>query len=160
MPCRMHGEYLSRLYLRNELSTGRYTMDGAAVDLRQLKVPMFVVGTETDHVAPWNSVYKTRALTRSADYTFLLTSGGHNAGIISGATNPKRRHRLLELSNAPELSPAQFMERAELRAGSWWPSWQQWLSAHSPATQPPPAMGNPSAGYAPLDDAPGRYVHG
>ena len=84
MPCRMHSEYLSRLYLRNELAGGQFPLDGEAVDLGQIQVPMFVVGTQTDHVAPWRSVYKVRGLTNSDDYTFLLTSGGHNAGIISG----------------------------------------------------------------------------
>jgi polyhydroxyalkanoate synthase len=157
----MHSEYLTRLYLHNELSAGRYTVDGALIDLRQLVVPMFVVGTETDHVAPWPSVFKTGALTRSQDYTFVLTSGGHNAGIISGAVNPKRRHRLLRWNNAAESSTAAFTEGAELRPGSWWPSWQQWLADHSSAAQvAPPRLGNTAAGYPALEDAPGQYVRG
>jgi len=161
MPCRMHSEYLTRLYLHNELSAGLYTVQGATIDLKQLTVPMFVVGTETDHVAPWPSVFKTRTLTRSEDYTFVLTSGGHNAGIISGAVNPKRRHRLLHWNTAADSSPAAFMETAELRAGSWWPSWQQWLARHSPAPQvAPPQLGNLAAGYPALEDAPGQYVLG
>ncbi|HUL19314.1 MAG TPA: alpha/beta fold hydrolase, partial [Steroidobacteraceae bacterium] len=88
MPCRMHSEYLERLYLKNELASGDFTLGGEPVDLRKLHLPMFVVGTETDHVAPWHSVYKLRGLTRSTDYTFLLTSGGHNAGIVSGPVHP------------------------------------------------------------------------
>ena len=159
MPCRMHSEYLSRLYLNNELSAGRYTVAGTRVDLMQLTVPMFVVGTETDHVAPWTSVFKTRALTRSADYTFVLTSGGHNAGIISGAVNPKRRHRLQRWNDAAESSPAAFLAAADARAGSWWPSWRKWLNAHSSARKvAAPPLGNAAAGYAPLEDAPGQYV--
>ena len=63
---------------------------------------MFVVGTETDHVAPWQSVYKARGLTRSPDYTFLLTSGGHNAGIVSGPAHPRRRHRVRTWLNDTE----------------------------------------------------------
>jgi polyhydroxyalkanoate synthase len=161
MPCRMHSEYLTRLYLRNELSTGHYTVQGQPVDLRQITVPMFVVGTETDHVAPWPSVFKTGALTRSQDYTFVLTSGGHNAGIISGAVNPKRRHRLLHWDSTPASTPAEYFEAAELQPGSWWPSWQHWLAAHSsPAKLAPPALGNVAGGYPPLDDAPGQYVRG
>src|ERR1700739_4125515 len=95
MPWRMHSEYLERLYLKNELARGTFRRGGEAVDLKRLELPMFVVGTETDHVAPWRSAYKARGLTRSSDYTFLLTSGGHNAGIVSGPSHPKRRHRLL-----------------------------------------------------------------
>jgi polyhydroxyalkanoate synthase len=162
MPCQMHSEYLTRLYLHNELAGGSFTVDGKPVDLKTLTVPMFVVGTETDHVAPWRSVYKAGALVRSGDYTFLLTSGGHNAGIISGPSHPKRRHRTL-LSTAPGAPPSadDFQQSAERHEGSWWPTWQRWIAAHSDNGQTaPPAMGNADAGYAPLRDAPGEYVQG
>ena len=156
MPARMHSEYLSRLYLKNELSQGCFTLAGETVDLKQIHVPMFVVGTQTDHVAPWRSVYKVRALTGSEDYTFLLTSGGHNAGIISGPVHPKRTHQLLTSHGSQEqVSADEFLQRAEKRAGSWWPTWQQWLVAHSaPERVALPLMG------APLGDAPGEYVRG
>ena len=162
MPCRMHGEYLARLYLDNELSAGRFTAAGERVDLAAITAPLFVVGTETDHVAPWQSVYKTGPLTHSRDYTFLLTSGGHNAGIVSGPVNPKRRHSLRYWDDASAVgSVAEFQAGAGQRGGSWWPSWQHWLAAHSaPELVAPPPMGNPAAGYAPLGDAPGEYVRG
>jgi polyhydroxyalkanoate synthase subunit PhaC len=53
------------------------------------------------------------------------------------------------------------MERAELRAGSWWPTWEQWLAGHSaPARVAPPPMGNAAAGFPALCAAPGGYVRG
>jgi polyhydroxyalkanoate synthase len=162
MPCRMHGEYLERLYLKNELATGEFTLGGAAVDLKKLHLPMFVVGTETDHVAPWHSVYKLRALTRSSDYTFLLTNGGHNAGIVSGPAHPRRRHRLLTWSDATTtLTPPQWHERAPLHEGSWWPVWEKWLAEHSAAKQVPArAVATKNSTGAALEDAPGQYVRG
>jgi polyhydroxyalkanoate synthase len=109
MPYRMHTEYLYRLYLDNELSTGRFPVFGETVRLSDVKVPMFVVGTETDHVAPWKSVYKVENLVRSNDYTFLLTSGGHNAGIVSGPVHPKRKHRVRSRALADRhLSPEEW----------------------------------------------------
>jgi polyhydroxyalkanoate synthase len=160
MPWRMHTEYLYRLFLHNELARGQFPVAGESIHLQSITVPLFVVGTETDHVAPWRSVYKMRALTRSADYTFLLTSGGHNAGIVSGPVHPRRRHRLMTWHDATTvLSPEQWLEAAELRATSWWPSWQQWLRIHSSMPQvAPPAIGAPGEGYAVLGDAPGDYV--
>jgi polyhydroxyalkanoate synthase len=163
MPCRMHSEYLERLYLKNELARGEFSLGGEQVDLKKLHLPMFVVGTETDHVAPWRSVYKLRGLTRSPDYTFLLTSGGHNAGIVSGPVHPRRRHRLLTWSDAATmLTPDEWHKRAPLHAGSWWPSWEHWLVRHSAAKQLParalPAA--PGAGSGVLEDAPGQYVRG
>ncbi len=159
MPWRMHSEYLYRLYLDNELATNRFPVDGQTVRLSDIALPMFVVGTESDHVAPWRSVYKVDNLVRSDDFTFLLTSGGHNAGIVSGAVNPKRRYRLGTRRLAdPHLTPDEWVEAASLHQGSWWPAWQQWLAAHSSARTKPPAIGAPAAGYKVLDDAPGQYV--
>jgi polyhydroxyalkanoate synthase subunit PhaC len=162
MPCRMHSQYLDQLYLQNRLAQGSFTVAGKSVHLEDLTLPMFIVGTETDHVAPWTSVYKTRALTRSDDYTFLLTSGGHNAGIISGPVNAKRHHRVHHWSDAhATLDVTQYEELATREQGSWWPTWERWLAAHSNATrQAPPAIGNSAAGLTPLRDAPGEYVHG
>ena len=160
MPCRMHSEYLERLYLKNELAGGEFTLGGEPVDLKKLRLPMFVVGTETDHVAPWRSVYKLRALTRSADYTFLLTSGGHNAGIVSGPVHPKRRHRVLTWSDATTtLTGDEWLKRAPLHEGSWWPAWEHWLASHSAARQVP-ARTPGEGGNAALEDAPGQYVRG
>jgi hypothetical protein len=94
MPWRMHTEYLNRLYLKNELATNRFMHDGQRVRLSDIRLPMFVVGTEADHVAPWTSVYKVDNLVRSDDFTFLLTAGGHNAGIICGPVHPKRSYKV------------------------------------------------------------------
>jgi polyhydroxyalkanoate synthase len=160
MPCRMHSEYLNRLYLKNELARGEFTVAGHRIGLSSLHAPMFVVATETDHVAPWQAVYKIRGLTQSTDYTFLLTGGGHNAGIVSGPVNPRRRYRKTTWLNRNEtLSPEEWVQSASSHPGSWWPAWQSWLSAHSnPERTSPPGVGNTKAGYSPLEEAPGHYV--
>jgi polyhydroxyalkanoate synthase subunit PhaC len=158
MPCRMHAEYLRQLYLNNALARGEFETEGRRVNLSAIRVPMFVVGTETDHVAPWKSVYKARGLTRSPDYTFLLTSGGHNAGIVSGPVHPRRRHRVRTWPNDSEtLTPEAWFETTEVKPGSWWPVWERWLAEHSSAQRrAPPALG--AAGYEAVADAPGDYV--
>ena len=159
MPWRMHSEYLERLYLKNQLAEGQFTVAAAPVDLKALRVPMFVVGTETDHVAPWRAVYKVRGLTRSPDYTFLLTSGGHNAGIVSGPAHPKRRYRVRTWSNDTETLPAEeWFQKEPVNQGSWWPEWQRWLVQRSDPRQVPARVPAQANAAAPLEDAPGRYV--
>jgi polyhydroxyalkanoate synthase len=160
MPCRMHSEYLRQLYLQNDLAGGRFRVNGELITLAAISVPMFVLGTETDHVAPWKSTYKARALTRSPDYTFVLTSGGHNGGIVCGPVNPKRRFRELTWHDAESsLDPELWMLEAALHQGSWWPQWQAWLAAHSgPCDAPLPNLGSQSKGYGIIGDAPGEYV--
>jgi polyhydroxyalkanoate synthase len=162
MPWKMHSEYLDRLYLKNELAQGQFDVAGQRVGLESIRVPMFVVGTETDHVAPWQAVYKVRGLTRSSDYTFLLTSGGHNAGIVSGPVHPKRRFRARTWANETESLPADdWLKTTPVQAGSWWPEWQRWLVARSGSERVPARSVEAHAlpGSQPvLEDAPGQYV--
>jgi polyhydroxyalkanoate synthase len=160
MPWKMHTEYLVGLYLNNDLAEGRFKVEDETVRLSDIRVPMFVVGTETDHVAPWKSVYKLSGLASSPEFTFLLTSGGHNAGIISGPVHPKRRHRIhTARSGELTLTADEWFESIAPLPGSWWPAWAEWLKAHSTAERvAAPAMGAPDAGYRPLGDAPGEYV--
>src|SRR5690606_40451296 len=82
MPAKLHSQYLRRLLLNDDLSEGRSPGDGRPVSLGSLNLPIFMVGTTTDHVAPWRSVHKLHYLC-PAEITFVLTSGGHNAGIVN-----------------------------------------------------------------------------
>lgn len=153
MPARMHSEYLRRLFLDDDLSEGRFPVGGRPVTLSSLRLPTFMVGTLTDHVAPWRSVHKLHFLC-PAEITFALTSGGHNAGIVNPpGPESHRRYRLLTRpAEGPYLAPEEWLAHAAEHAGSWWPAWQQWLAAHSGARVKPPRMG------AALADAPGQYV--
>lgn len=153
MPALMHSEYLRRLFLDDDLSEGRFPVGGRPVTLSSLRLPTFMVGTLTDHVAPWRSVHKLHFLC-PAEITFALTSGGHNAGIVNPpGPESHRRYRLLTRpAEGPYLAPEEWLAHAAEHAGSWWPAWQQWLAAHSGARVKPPRMG------AALADAPGQYV--
>ncbi len=157
MPYRMHAEYLKRLYLDNELAAGCFMVEGRSIALQNIRVPMFVVGTERDHVAPWRSVYKIHQLS-DTDVTFVLTSGGHNAGIVSEPGHPRRYFRMaLKRTQDLEKSPSEWVETASEHEGSWWTEWSAWLDEYSaPQRVPPPPMGR--KGRQPLCDAPGTYV--
>jgi polyhydroxyalkanoate synthase len=158
MPYRMHSEYLRRLFLDNALSAGRYVVDGAPVALSDIRTPVFAVGTETDHVAPWRSVHKAHLLFDTT-VTFVLTTGGHNAGIVSEPGHRGRRFRIATTPrDAPYRDPDAWAAAAEAREGSWWPAWTDWLAERSGPLGPPPPMGAPEEGLPPLDPAPGLYV--
>jgi len=157
MPAKMHSQYLRRLLLDDDLSEGRYPVDGQPVSLGSLRLPIFMVGTTTDHVAPWRSTHKLHYLS-PAEITFALTSGGHNAGIVNPpGPDSRRRYQILRReAGGAYLSPDHWLEAAPTHAGSWWPAWQQWLAERSGKQVKPPRMG--TATYRPIDKAPGRYV--
>ncbi len=159
LPYRMHSEYLSRLFLDNALAEGRYSVDGRPIAVSDIRVPIFAVGTETDHVAPWQSVYKIHLLADAESVTFVLTTGGHNAGIVSEPGRRGRSYRMTRRTEGePYLDPETWHARAPSFEGSWWPAWQAWLVQHSSGRVSPPPLGAPQAGYPVVDDAPGRYV--
>jgi len=152
MPYRMHSEYLTRLFLDNDLAVGRYCVDGRPVALSDIDVPTFVVGTERDHVSPWGSVYKLHLLTHHA-LTFVLTSGGHNAGIVSEPGHPGRHYRRTTREpGAPYRSRHDFVRETTAVDGSWWTCWRDWLHERSSGDVP---ARTPAAGF---DAAPGTYV--
>jgi len=159
MPYKMHSEYLERLYLNNEFSNGHYTVLGKTIAPKNITSPVFAVGTEKDHVAPWKSVYKVH-LMAGGDITFVLTGKGHNAGIVSEPGREGRAYRIAEKkAGNPYKSPEQWEQDAELRDGSWWLAWGDWLKKQNgnEKIHAPKKAGNEK--YKILGDAPGSYVY-
>ena len=158
MPYRMHSEYLRRLFLNNELAEGRYEVAGKSIALADIRAPIFTVGTTRDHVAPWRSTYKIN-LTTDTDVTYLLTTGGHNAGIVSEPGHDGRGFQVMTKgADANYVDPAAYLATAPHKEGSWWPEWTAWLSARSGEPVRPPEMGANTADFARYGDAPGTYV--
>jgi len=162
MPARMHSEYLRSLYLHNDLAEGRYRVFGEVVSLRDIRVPVFVLATERDHVSPWTSVHKVLRLVH-APATFVLCTGGHNVGIVNPpegpAAHPQAGYRIVHYTagGAP-ADPVPAMQAPGLQPGSWWPAWHQWLHRHSSGRiDAPHPKGVRLEGR--VVDAPGEFVH-
>jgi poly[(R)-3-hydroxyalkanoate] polymerase subunit PhaC len=158
LPFRMHSEYLRKLFLDNDLAEGRYLVEGKPIALSDIHPPMFVVGTVRDHVAPWKSVYKIHYQV-DADVTFLLTSGGHNAGVVAPPGADGYFYQVNDRpQDAPYVGPDEWLKATPRTEGSWWPEWTRWLATRSGDPCEPPRMGvGPSDGDS-LPDAPGDYV--
>lgn len=158
MPYRMHSEYLRRLFLNNDLAEGRLEADGQPIALTDIRTPIFAVGTEWDHVAPWRSTYKIHLQT-NAEVTYALTNGGHNAGIVSEPGRGNRHFRVLTQSQDQRyMDPDAFLATAPLRPGSWWEAWVEWLRVRSSSLIGSAPVGSFDQGGAKLQDAPGSYV--
>ncbi len=158
MPARMHSQYLRGVFLENRITAGRFAVEGRVIALKDIAAPIFVVATETDHIAPWRSVYKT-ALFTDCDLTVVLTKGGHNGGILSPPGHPDRHYRIGHRPpGAHYIDPDAWLARHPPQPGSWWPEWRTWLDGLSGMPDAPPGSGAPGKKLPILGTAPGRYV--
>jgi polyhydroxyalkanoate synthase len=158
LPYRMHSEYLRKLFLNNDLAEGRYLVEGRPIALSDIHAPMFVVGTVRDHVAPWKSTYKIHYQV-DADVTYLLTSGGHNTGVVAPPGEPGHSYQVkTKAEDALYIGPDEWLKAAPKVEGSWWPEWTRWLAARSGEPGEPPQMGVSPVDSERLPDAPGDYV--
>ncbi|MCK5750557.1 MAG: alpha/beta fold hydrolase, partial [Oricola sp.] len=138
MPFWMHSEYLRSLFLNNDLAEGRYRIGGRAVAISDIRAPVFCVATTQDHVAPWRSVYKTHLLA-DTEVTFVLTGGGHNAGIVSEPGRKGRKYRARKTGHGDLFAdPDLWLSETPETEGSWWPEWTSWLAANSGEKVAPP----------------------
>ncbi|MEF2147579.1 PHA/PHB synthase family protein [Aquilutibacter rugosus] len=158
LPAKMHSQYLRRLYLNNDLSAGRYPVTGRPVSVGDIAVPVFCVGTASDHIAPWRSVYKLHLLS-SAELTFVLTTGGHNGGIVSEPGRGNRQYQIhTRAAGDGYMAPDEWQATMQTHPDSWWPAWSAWLRERSGDVVAPPLIGAESSGYPTVCDAPGEHV--
>lgn len=152
MPMTMHIDILDRLYLKDQLTEGKFRMsDGRSIDLRNIDMDLYSVGTLKDHIAPWKSVYRIPHFVTSP-IKFVLASSGHIAGIITPPGDKGHYHTDGILGHGPE----HWKATAHMHEGTWWPDWVLWMKERSaPETKKlpwPPVKGKD------LGDAPGTYV--
>jgi polyhydroxyalkanoate synthase len=155
MPAAMHEFYLRELYLDNRLiEPGGLEIGGRRLDLGAISQPLYAVGAEQDHIAPWKQTFRLCKLT-GGPARYVLATSGHIFGIINPPVTPsKRRFWVGDAGKAQDAEA--WREQVEKAPGSWWDDWTRWLSERCGPLGVPPAMGN--VAYPPLEPAPGRYV--
>ena len=155
MPAAMHSYYLRNMYQQNLLcQPGGIVLDNVPIDLRQVKIPVYIQAGKEDHIAPSRSVYKATQI-YGGPARFMLAGSGHIAGVVNPPRNKKYQHWLNETDkNPPTL--AEWQEGAKEFPGSWWHDWDKWLSARSGPKVPARVPGD--GGLPAIEDAPGSYV--
>ena len=154
MPAAMHSFYLRKMYLENKLvEPGGIELSGVPIDLRQIKIPIYMLSTRDDHIAPWKSTYKATAL-YGGPVRFVLAGSGHIAGVVNPPA--KGKYGYWTYSKIPK-NPETWLKSAKRTEGSWWPNWADWIKKQ--AGKKDVAARKPGAGkLKALEDAPGSYV--
>ena len=153
MPARMHSYYLRNMYRRNLLAKpAGLTLAGAPIDLSKVSVPVYLLASQEDHIAPWTSCYASTRL-YGGPVRFVLAGSGHVAGITNSPETAKYPYRTgTELPGAPE----EWLAAAEAHEGSWWTDWDRWQGPLAGDTVPARVPGG--GGLSALAPAPGSYV--
>jgi polyhydroxyalkanoate synthase len=152
MPAKMHSQYLRSCYLHNLIvQPGAFTILDTPIDVTKVKTPLYILGAEGDHIAPWRSSFMTVKAVGSTEVTYTLTNAGHVAGIVNPPENAKAKHWTKARVAKTETADA-WRASAELHDGSWWLDWTAWMDRHGTKRVKPYAL--PPGG----DAAPGRYV--
>ena len=152
MPREMHSAYLRDMYQDNRLrESGGITLDGVPIDLTSIDVPVYILSTREDHIAPWKSTYAATRL-YGGPIRFVLAMSGHIAGVVNPPSANKYGYFTGEVAETPDA----WLESATAHEGSWWPDWDAWVGEHDGGEAP---AREPGAGALPvIEDAPGRYV--
>jgi polyhydroxyalkanoate synthase subunit PhaC len=152
MPAPMHSFYLRSCYVNNRFARGDLSLAGQALDLKDVDQDIYVVAAINDHIVLWTSSYATIRHV-SGDVRFVLSSGGHIAGIV----NPPSPKAWYETADHNPDSPSAWREDATRNQGSWWEDWATWGSQRAGELIDPPRIG--SEKHPVIGEAPGEYVH-
>jgi len=154
LPGPMYAYYLRNMYLENRLrEPGALEMCGVPIELSRVGVPSYVYASREDHIVPWRSAYRTIGLL-GGDLSFVLGSSGHIAGVVNPPHSKKREYWTNDLITD---DPHDWLARAQMHAGSWWPHWYAWVAAHGGGKRPAPRHAG-SGKHRALGPAPGEYV--
>jgi polyhydroxyalkanoate synthase len=151
MPAAMHSFYLRSCYVKNQLAHGEMELAGQMLDLKDVEQDLYIVAAINDHIVPWTSSYATIKHV-SGDTRFVLSSGGHIAGIVNP---PSPKGWYMTADNNPE-TPELWRAAATRHQGSWWEDWADWAAERAGEKVDPPRTG--SELHPVLGDGPGEYV--
>jgi polyhydroxyalkanoate synthase len=151
----LHSDFLDLLGSNGLAVPGSIEVLGTPVDLGKVRCDAYVVAGATDHIIPWTAAYQTTQLL-GGDSEFVLGSSGHIQAIVNPPGN--RKSRFLTRPGPPPVDPLEWRAGATTNEGTWWDHWLRWLGERSGDQRRAPArLGNRR--HAPIEAAPGRYVH-
>jgi len=134
---------------------GEVEVLGTPIDLGEVTLDSYAIAGLNDHIVPWENAYRSIQLL-GGSRRFVLSTSGHIQALVNPPSSESRAsHRVTD--NLPDDREA-WVGDADVRRGSWWPDYADWLSGRSgELTSAPRRLG--SRQHKATAKAPGSYVH-
>lgn len=157
VPARWHRDYLRQFYIDNLLvQPGAIAVGQVPIDLAKVETPVYIQAGRDDHIAPARSSFRLTG-SFSGAHRFVLAGSGHIAGVVNPPAAGKYCYWSLDEGEKTPATYEAFVAKARETKGSWWPDWDAWLKPMS-GREVPARIPGATAGFAAIEDAPGRYV--
>ena len=151
----LHRDFV-RTALDNSLTRpGEVEVLGTPIDLGAIDVDTYFIAGLRDHIVPWENAYRSAELFGGAKRFVLSTSGHIQALVNPPAPETRASYRV---TDDPADEPDAWAAQADVKRGSWWPEYRDWVTEHAGDLQPAPkTLG--SREHKATAKAPGSYVH-
>jgi poly[(R)-3-hydroxyalkanoate] polymerase subunit PhaC len=151
----LHRDFV-RTALDNALThPGEMEVLGTLIDLGAITLDSYGIAGLRDHIVPWENAYRSAQLL-GGNKRFVLSTSGHIQALVNPPSSEGRAtYRVVE---DPADKPEAWSTQADVKRGSWWPDYRDWLGQRSGDLKPAPkTLG--SRKHRASAKAPGSYVH-
>jgi polyhydroxyalkanoate synthase subunit PhaC len=141
--------------LENSLTRpGAVEVLGTPIDLDAVTVDSYVVAGLKDHIVPWENAQRSAALL-GGDARFVLSTSGHIQALVNPPGPESRSSYRLTDEGTGDIEA--WLAQADVKGGSWWPDYSQWLAERSGGLRDAPTTLG-SSQHPATAKAPGSYV--
>jgi poly[(R)-3-hydroxyalkanoate] polymerase subunit PhaC len=151
----LHRDFI-RIALDNALThPGEVEVLGTPIDLGAITLDSYNIAGLRDHIVPWENAYRSAQLLAGAK-RFVLSTSGHIQALVNPPSPESRAS--YRITDDPADDPEAWVAQADVKRGSWWCDYRDWLSERAGELKPAPrTLG--SRKHKATAKAPGSYVH-
>jgi polyhydroxyalkanoate synthase len=154
----LHRDFI-RTALDNALThPGAIEVLGTPIDLNTITLDSYAIAGLNDHIVPWENAYRSAQLLGGSK-RFALSTSGHIQALVNPPAREGSESRVsYRVTDDPADQPDTWVATANIKRGSWWPDYRDWLTQRAGELTPAPkTLG--SRKYKATAKAPGNYVH-
>ncbi|MBV9715676.1 MAG: alpha/beta fold hydrolase [Solirubrobacterales bacterium] len=155
MAAGLHRDFV-RVGLGNALIVpGAVEVLDTPIDFGSITQDSYTIAGVADHIVPWENAYRSAQLLGGSK-RFVLSTSGHIQALVNPPSAESRA--TYRVGDDLETEADAWMQAADMKPGSWWPDYRDWLTQRAGELRPAPkTLG--SRKHRATAKAPGSYVH-